>query len=92
MAATVDFLFGYDATTHCVADFMYQGVAEAYIFDPAVQDFIQRSNPWALRDMAERLLEANQRGLWEKVDPKMLERLRAIVNQAEGAIEAQHPG
>jgi cobaltochelatase CobN len=92
MAATVDFLFGYDATTHCVADFMYQGVAEAYIFDPAVQDFIQRSNPWALRDMAERLLEANQRGLWEKVDPKMLERLRAIVNQAEGAIESQHPG
>jgi cobaltochelatase CobN len=92
MAATVDFLFGYDATTHCVADFMYEGVAEAYIFNPAVQDFIQRSNPWALRDMAERLLEANQRGLWEKVDPKMLERLRAIVNQAEGAIESQHPG
>jgi cobaltochelatase CobN len=92
MAATVDFLFGYDATTHCVADFMYEGVAEAYIFDPAVQDFIQCSNPWALRDMAERLLEANQRGLWEKVDPMMLERLRAIVNQAEGAIESQHPG
>jgi cobaltochelatase CobN len=92
MAATVDFLFGYDATTHCVADFMYQGVAEAYLFDPAVQDFIQRSNPWALRDMAERLLEANQRGLWEKVDLKMLERLRAIVNQAEGAIESQYPG
>jgi cobaltochelatase CobN len=92
MAATVDFLFGYDATTHCVADFMYQGVAEAYIFDPAVQDFITRSNPWALRDMAERLLEANQRGLWEKVDAQMLERLRAIVNQAEGAIESQHPG
>ncbi len=92
MAATVDFLFGYDATTHCVADFMYQGVAEAYLFDPAVQDFITRSNPWALRDMAERLLEANQRGLWEKVDAQMLERLRAIVNQAEGVIEAQHPG
>ena len=92
MAATVDFLFGYDATTHCVADFMYQGVAEAYIFDPAVQEFIQRSNPWALRDMAERLLEANQRGLWEKADARVLERLRAIVNQAEGAIESQHPG
>jgi cobaltochelatase CobN len=92
MAATVDFLFGYDATTHCVADFMYEGVAEAYLFEPAVQDFIQRSNPWALRDMAERLLEANQRGLWEKVDPKILERLKAIVNQAEGAIESQHPG
>jgi cobaltochelatase CobN len=100
MAATVDFLFGYDATTHCVADFMYQGVAEAYIFDPAVQDFIQSSNLWALRDMAERLLEANQRGLWQQADAQVLERLRAIVNQAEGvivnqaegAIESQHPG
>ncbi|WP_404787167.1 cobaltochelatase subunit CobN [Altericista sp. CCNU0014] len=92
MAATVDFLFGYDATTHCVADFMYRGVAEAYLFNPAVQDFIQRSNPWALRDMAERLLEAHQRGLWEKVDAEILERLRAIANQAEGAIESQHPG
>jgi cobaltochelatase CobN len=92
MAATVDFLFGYDATTHCVADFMYQGVAEAYLFDPAVQDFIQRSNPWALRDMAERLLEANQRGLWQQADAQALERLRAIVHQAEGVIESQHPG
>jgi cobaltochelatase CobN len=92
MSATVDFLFGYDATTHCVADFMYQGVAEAYLFDPAVQEFIGRSNPWALRDMAERLLEANQRGLWEKADPRVLERLKAIANQAEGAIESQHPG
>jgi cobaltochelatase CobN len=85
-------LFGYDANTYYVAVFMYQGVAEAYLFDPAVQDFIQRSNPWALRDMAERLLEANQRGLWQQVDPEMREQLRAIVNQAEGVIEFQHPG
>jgi cobaltochelatase CobN len=62
MAATVDYLFAYDATANCVEDFMYQGVAEAYIFDETVQKFIQEKNPWALRDMAERLLEANQRG------------------------------
>ncbi len=91
MAATLDYLFAYDATTHCVEDFMYEGVAEAYLFDPDVQDFIQRSNPWALRDMAERLLEANQRGLWQ-VAPQMLERLRSLVNEAEGVIESQHPG
>ena len=89
MAATLDFLFAYDATTHCVEDFMYEGVAAAYIFDPEVQNFIQTSNPWALRDMAERLLEANQRGLWQEVSPEMLEQLKAIVNQAEGSIEAQ---
>ena len=92
LSATLDYLFAYDATTHCVEDFMYQGVAEAYLFDPAVQNFIRQSNPWALRDMAERLLEANQRGLWAQATPKMLERLRSLVNEAEGVIESQHPG
>ncbi|WP_299416409.1 cobaltochelatase subunit CobN [Acaryochloris sp. IP29b_bin.148] len=89
MTATVDYLFAYDATTHCVADHMYQGVATSYLFNPQVQEFIQAKNPWALRDMAERLLEAHQRGLWQQVDPETLEQLRSLVNQAEGVIETQ---
>ncbi|NJM74517.1 MAG: cobaltochelatase subunit CobN, partial [Acaryochloridaceae cyanobacterium RU_4_10] len=88
MAATVDYLFAYDATTHCVEDFMYAGVAQAYVLDPAVQDFIQRSNPWALRDMSERLLEAHQRGLWKEVGPETIETLRSLVHEAEGTIES----
>ena len=87
MAATVDYLFAYDATANCVEDHMYQGVAKAYLFDPKVQEFIQQKNPWALRDMAERLLEANQRGLWKEVKDEMLERLKAIALQAEAVIE-----
>jgi cobaltochelatase CobN len=87
MAATVDYLFAYDATANCVEDHMYQGVAEAYLLDPRVQEFIQQKNPWALRDMAERLLEANQRGLWKEVKGEMLEGLRAIALQAEAVIE-----
>ncbi|PSF36111.1 cobaltochelatase subunit CobN [Aphanothece hegewaldii CCALA 016] len=90
MSATVDYLFAYDATTRCVEDYMYQGIAQAYIFDETVQQFIQTKNPWALRDMAERLLEAHQRGLWEKVDPSVLEKLRASVHQAEGVIEGKN--
>ena len=87
MAATVDYLFAYDATTKCVSDYMYQGVAEAYILDDRVQQFIKDKNPWALRDMAERLLEANQRGMWNQVSNEMLDSLKAIVNEAEGEIE-----
>ncbi|MDP8964864.1 MAG: cobaltochelatase subunit CobN, partial [Cyanobacteriota bacterium] len=87
MAATVDYLFAYDATANCVEDHMYQGVAEAYLLDPRVQEFIQQKNPWALRDMAERLLEANQRGLWKEVKGELLEKLRAIALQAEAVIE-----
>jgi cobaltochelatase CobN len=88
MAATVDYLFAYDATTACVEDFMYEGVAQAYVLDPAVQDFIQRSNPWALRDMSERLLEAHQRGLWKDVGREMIEKLRSLVHEAERTIES----
>jgi cobaltochelatase CobN len=86
MAATVDYLFAYDATAQCVEDYMYQGVAEAYLFDEKVQQFIQDKNPWALRDMAERLLEAQQRGMWDSGE-NVKEELRAIALQAEGKIE-----
>jgi cobaltochelatase CobN len=88
MAATVDYIFAYSATTHLVEDFIYQGVAEAYLFDEQVKGFIEEKNPWALRDMAERLLEAQQRGLWTEVTGEMLDKLRAIVHEAEGAIES----
>ena len=87
MAATVDYLFAYDATANCVANHMYEGVAKAYIFDEQVQEFIQAKNPWALRDMSERLLEAHQRGLWQNVEPQTIDNLKAIANQSEGIIE-----
>lgn len=87
MAATVDYLFAYDASAHCVEDHMYAGVAQAYVFDPAVQDFLQQANPWALRDMAERLLEAHQRQLWTGVEGGMVDQLRAIAHAAEARIE-----
>ncbi|NJO97830.1 MAG: cobaltochelatase subunit CobN [Pleurocapsa sp. CRU_1_2] len=87
MAATVDYLFAYDATANCVADHMYAGVAQAYIFDRQVQEFMQTKNPWALRDMSERLLEAHQRGLWQDVDAQMIDNLKAIANQSEAVIE-----
>ncbi len=91
MAATVDFLFAYGATTHSVADHMYQGVAEAYLFNDETLKFIQTSNAWAARDMSERLLEANQRGLWENASQETLDRLRTIVLAAEGEIESKIP-
>jgi cobaltochelatase CobN len=87
MAATVDYLFAYDASARCVEDYMYQGVAQAYLFDEKVQQFVREKNPWALRDMAERLLEANQRGLWQSVSSETLDELKAIANEAEGVIE-----
>jgi cobaltochelatase CobN len=89
MSATVDYLFAYSATTKTVPNFMFEGVAKSYLFDEKVQQFIQEKNPWALRDIAERLIEANQRNLWQNVSQEMLDKLRQIAHEAEGSIETQ---
>ena len=64
MAATLDNLFAFDATTQLIDDHQYALLADAYVLDPDTREFVREHNPHALRDMTERLLEAQQRGLW----------------------------
>ncbi|MFD9972054.1 cobaltochelatase subunit CobN [Streptomyces sp. NPDC059011] len=87
LAATVDYLFGYDATTGVVADWMYDKLAEAYVLDPENREFLQQANPWALHGIAERLLEAESRGMWEKPDPAVVDALRQVFLETEGDLE-----
>ena len=87
MAATVDYLFGYDATAGVVDDWMYEKLSAEYVFDPENRDFMKKSNPWALRGITERLLEAAERGLWAEPDADTLERLRATYLELEGDLE-----
>lgn len=87
MAATVDYLFGYDATTNVVADWMYEKLSESYVFDDVNRKFMTESNPWALHGIAERLLEAAERKLWEAPQPETLDRLRQIYLETEGELE-----
>ncbi|MGH3779385.1 MAG: cobaltochelatase subunit CobN, partial [Pseudonocardiaceae bacterium] len=87
LAATVDYLFGFDATAGVVEDWMYHQLAESYVFDRGVQQFLRKSNPWALRGMTERLLEAADRGLWAQPDPADLDALRAVYLDLEGDLE-----
>jgi cobaltochelatase CobN len=64
MAATVDYLFAFAATARCVKDHHFDLVFDAYLDDAEVRDFLERNNPDALRDIAARLMEAQDRGLW----------------------------
>jgi len=66
MTASVDYLFAYDATTNLIDDYQYQQVADALVFDRQNRAFLEEHNPHALEEMAERLLEACQRGLWQE--------------------------
>jgi cobaltochelatase CobN len=88
MAATVDYLFGYDATAGVMADWMYEQLTEQYVFDDGNRKFMADANPWALHGMAERLLEAINRGMWAKPQPATVEGLRRVLLETEGAIEA----
>ncbi|SMF22251.1 cobaltochelatase CobN subunit [Tistlia consotensis] len=65
MAATVDYLFAFAATTGAVGDHHFDAVWEAYLEDEAVRAFLEDKNPAALQEMAERLREAIDRGLWQ---------------------------
>ncbi len=87
LAATVDYLFGYDATTGVVADWMYDKLAETYVLDAENQAFLAESNPWALHGIAERLLEAAGRGMWEHPDPDILRDLQEVYLKSEGDLE-----
>lgn len=64
MAATVDYLFSFAATARCVKDHHFDALYDAYIGDDKVRAFIEQNNPAALREMIDRLKEAQDRGLW----------------------------
>ncbi|WP_193048352.1 cobaltochelatase subunit CobN [Mycolicibacterium baixiangningiae] len=87
MAATVDYLFGYDATAHVMADWMYDRLSQEYVLDAENRKFMEESNPWALHGMAERLLEAAGRGMWAEPDPETLDGLRRVLLETEGELE-----
>ncbi|MPS68447.1 MAG: cobaltochelatase subunit CobN [Novosphingobium sp.] len=65
IAASVDYLFAFAATTHAVKDHHFDAVHAAFIEDEAVRDFMAKANPAALRETAARLAEALERGLWK---------------------------
>ncbi|HVM83038.1 MAG TPA: cobaltochelatase subunit CobN, partial [Candidatus Binatia bacterium] len=77
MAATVDYLFAFAATADCVADHHFDAVFEAYLLDDAVRDFIAAHNPAALKEIADRLQEAQSRGLWKSRHNSAHQRLSA---------------
>jgi len=64
MAATVDYLFAFSATTGAVRNHHFEMVYDAYLADAETLEFLREKNPAALKEMAERFLEAEVRGLW----------------------------
>ena len=87
LAATVDYLFGFDATAGVVPDWMYSQLAESYVLDKDNQDFMKHANPWALRGIIEKLSEAVDRGLWQEPDPELITQVQQVYLEVEGDLE-----
>jgi len=87
LAATVDYLFGFDATAGVVTDWMYAQLAESYVLDKDNQDFMKHANPWALRGIIEKLSEAVDRGLWQEPDPELITQVQQVYLDVEGDLE-----
>ncbi|HBF29967.1 cobaltochelatase subunit CobN [Rhizobium sp.] len=64
IAATVDYLFAFSATTGAVRQPHFEAVYRAFVVDERVRDFMMDKNPAAFKEMSERLMEAIDRGLW----------------------------
>ena len=75
IAASVDYLFAFAATTGAVKSHHFDLAYDALVADETVAAFMQDANPDAQREMAGRLLEAVERGLWRPRSNSAAQRL-----------------
>lgn len=86
VSAMVDIVFGWDATSGVIDDWMYDSIAKAYLMDENVRAWLKQANAWALHAISERLLEANQRGMWH-TGQEILDTVVDVYMEMEGTIE-----
>ena len=79
-------VYGWEATTREVDDWIFDDIARTFILDEENRKFFEENNPWAMEEMGRRLLEANQRGLW-KADKEVLDALKSAYLEIEGWME-----
>jgi len=92
LVATVDYIFGFDATAQVAPDFVYQGLAEHYALDETMQEFLRKSNPWAITAISKRLMEAAERGMWKDPDASTLSALQDLMEQNADHLELREEG
>lgn len=86
MAKRAGRVYGWDATTGLVDDGIFDDMARTFVLDAENRAFFEEHNPWALEEIARRLLEAQARGVWQ-ADPEVLDALRQNYLDMEGWLE-----
>lgn len=86
LAKLTEHMIGWDATSAVLDDWMYEQVAEKFLFDQDTRRWMEEENPQALMEMLSRLQEAIDRGLWD-ADNDTRDRLKEMYMEAEELIE-----
>ena len=79
-------VYGWEAATQEVDDWIFDEITRTFVLNEENRKFFEEHNPWALEEIARRLLEAHQRGLWQ-ADPEVLEGLKETYLEIEGWLE-----
>ncbi|MBQ6548204.1 MAG: cobaltochelatase subunit CobN, partial [Candidatus Methanomethylophilaceae archaeon] len=86
MANLTEYVFGWDATSDIIEKWMYDGIAEKYLLDEKVKEWMLDVNPPAMKDILDRLYEAIDRGMWD-ADDDMKQKLKDLYFEMEDRIE-----
>ncbi|MEN6564680.1 MAG: cobaltochelatase subunit CobN, partial [Veillonellales bacterium] len=86
MAKRIAHIYGWEATTGAVDDWIFDDVAKTYVLDDDMRQWFGENNPWAMEEINRCLLEAAERGLWQ-ADPAVLQELQETYMEAEGWLE-----
>jgi cobaltochelatase CobN len=79
IAATVDYLFAFAATTGAVRNHHFDLVEQAFLQDDDTRNFIADANAPALREIAARLQEAIDRNLWQPASNSARARIAGLL-------------
>ena len=86
MMKRVTRLYGWEATTGEVDDWLFDQVTETFVSDEEMKKFFMENNPYAYEELTRRLLEAYTRGLWDTTE-ETIEEIKEVYMDIESWLE-----
>lgn len=86
VAYNMDNIFGWDATAQIIEDWNYEALTQHFLGNAENKEWMKEVNPWALKEIAEKLLEAAQRGMWNASE-EALQVAQQTYIECEGLME-----
>ena len=86
MANIAQYTLGWAGTSDAAEDWMYEQLTDRYLLDETVHEWMMDVNPYAVKNMLDRLEECIARGLWDASD-EYRDKLKSLYMEIEERIE-----